>query len=189
MRNTLCSLLALVALGCGREPPAGPAPVPRPSEVDPLRAPKAPLSDSREAPAERVTWSAREEHDSGTLCLTSSNRPYQSAREVARRPGKPLDVSANGVLYVMVETSPSEGDCPRNKKHTCTVERDGEDLRISSHATYEIPSGPVPCAEGGFPLTALCKLPRLQKGSYTLHWAEKTMTLTVPSKLDVPCMP
>jgi len=194
----------LVLVGCtGREVPAPPPPVvsapPTPAESsDPFAAKAedrpvevpAPAPSAAEPATEKKapTWVAHDEHDEGVMCLTS-RQPTEvtSAAFQARRPDPRMAVKANQAVFAIVDaTRCVSSSCSRNQKHACKVELSGSELRVTSHAHYEVSEG-GPCTEDCWAVNASCRTPKLKPGTYTVRHGDKSFPITVPGSLAQAC--
>jgi hypothetical protein len=165
-RNTLAWLAMLAASGCARPEP--------PTQVD------------KETPALRqgsaLEYGAHGELlNRGTLCLFQGKPETRDTASRAALGHLSVELSNGEDLYVGVSPIRA-GGCARVTAHSCVVEREAGALRVrSSLATA---SSREPCtaesAEAGTS-EAVCRIPKLAAGNYTLQWGGRSLRFAVPS--------
>jgi len=100
------------------------------------------------------------------------------------KPAVDAIVQAGQALYVHVETCCVDS-CDRNARATCTVERTGNELRVSSLLQYESPDKTsLACPDVSDHPWAICQIPTLDAGAYTLHFAGQSLSFRVPGTLN-----
>jgi hypothetical protein len=100
------------------------------------------------------------------------------------KPAADATVQAGQALYVHVETCCVDS-CDNNARATCTVERTGNELRVSSLLRYESPDkSSLACPDVSDHPWAICQTPKLDAATYTLHFAGQSLSFSVPGRLN-----
>jgi hypothetical protein len=118
----------------------------------------------------------------GTLCLFRGEPDDRNAVARAMRDTTALELANGEDLVVGVSPIRLSG-CVRMTSHDCSVEREGDGLRVTSSLATKEPEGPCIAEGGGAGKQAFCRLPALTSGHYTLHWGTRDLTFDVPGKL------
>ena len=75
--------------------------------------------------------------------------------------------------------------CDRQREASCSVERRGRELHVTSVLRRQRPDGAeVACTDDCRRELAVCKTPKLEVETYTLMFAGKALRFEVPGKLD-----
>jgi len=105
----------------------------------------------------------------------------------AGEPAKPAPrVGVGQALFVRVESRVClDGSCDREPSATCSVRREGRELRVSSVLRRKhVEAADHACTEDCVLVAATCKTAALEAGEYVVWFDQQKLTLQVPGPLD-----
>jgi len=170
--------------GTGAAPEVGESPLP------PVVPAASGLSSAEQpaVPQAAPDWARGEEHNRGTLCLSADspadalqfvNAGRRSPPQVELLPGTSLFAVFRGVCL---------NSCERHGQARCSVERSGTVLAAKLDVQFERTTQ-GPCTDFRQCTPAVCRVPPLEAGSYTLRYGDDTLALEVPSSGKLKCLP
>jgi hypothetical protein len=131
---------------------------------------------------ERFTY-----QNQGRLCLFPEGEPNL-------HPGwdfdatTPRDYLADQPVNVVVElTGCLSGSCTFDRTASCSVERTGADVRVTSEGSFGA-TGATTCTIDCQILAAGCIAPVLAAGSYTFRHGDLNLPIQIPSSVPPPCV-
>ena len=126
--------------------------------------------------------------DVGTACIADPDLNLMSFWDVEDRtsPLPPVDLSADAAATVYVILRSCVSSSIRDPMVSCTVEADGNTLKISAEGSYGTPTGSwmTDCTVFG----ATCTTPPLPAGITTLTYGEGSVSLDLPYSDEIPCI-
>lgn len=121
----------------------------------------------------------------GALCAMSQVRDDTI---VATSWQEPQTFAADAPVYLRYfSTHCLSSSCDTDRESGCTVQLEGNVLRVESHLEWTRGPGPA-CTDDCGIMTAVCQSPPLPAGTYTVRHGAQEMVLTVPSEsAQAPC--
>lgn len=101
--------------------------------------------------------------------------------------GGPQTFAADAPAHFRVTYDECLSACIRNELASCVVERNGAELTVSSHFSYDEADSSEACIALCYALEATCASPNLEAGTYEVKHGGQTHSFTVPATNVDPC--